>query len=203
MERRETFGTSGPRIVPRFFGGWGYEAGLCDAADMIERAYAGGVAMGGDLPSAPQTGAAGAADASPTFLISALRDPGTSSFPGGLLQRIQIIKAWPGGEGEVHQRVYDVVGSPDNGASVDLATCTPKGAGHDSLCTVWSDPEFDSAQSAVYYARVVENPSCRWSTWQCNALPEGEQPSGCSDPSVPKTIQERAWTSPIWYSGEG
>jgi hypothetical protein len=194
MKRRETFGTSGPRIKPRFFGGWGYDPGLCEAPDMLDRAYAGGVAMGGDLPAAPVGAVA------PSFLVSALRDPGTASFPGGKLQRIQVIKTWPGDEGEVEQRVYEVAGTPDNGTSVEEDTCRPVGEGHDSLCAVWSDPDFDASQGAVYYARAVENPSCRWSTWQCNALPEDERPPACSDESIPKTIQERAWTSPIWYS---
>ena len=191
MERRETFGTSGPRIRPRFFAGRGFEPSLCDAPDALAQAYARGVPMGGDIP---------AGEGTPSFLVSALRDPGTESFPGGKLQRIQIIKSWPGVEGEVHQQVYDVAGTADNGATVDPDTCTPQGLGADSLCTVWNDPEFDAAQSAVYYARVVENPSCRWNAWQCLALPEDERPAACSDPSIPKTIQERAWTSPIWYT---
>jgi hypothetical protein len=194
MKRRETFGTSGPRIQPRFFGGWTYDQALCSAPDMIERAYARGVPMGADLP--PRDESAGA----PRFVVSALRDPGTEAFPGGQLQRIQIIKGWAGEDGSVHQRIFEVAGSPDNRASVDPATCAPRGRGHESLCAVWSDPEFDPAQRAVYYARAVENPSCRWNAWQCLAIPEAERPAACSDPSIPSVIQERAWTSPIWYT---
>jgi len=149
--------------------------------------------MGGEL-SRPPAGAE-----APVFAVSALRDPGTSNFPGGLLQRIQIVKGWADDEGRFHQAVYDVAGSADNGASVDPATCEPRGPGHDSLCAVWGDPDFDPNRHAVYYARVVENPSCRWNAWQCLELPEAERPSSCSDPAIPQRIQERAWTSPIWY----
>ena len=193
MQARETFGTSGPRIQPRFFGGYGYAADLCGAPDFLAKGYAGGVPMGGEL-SRPPAGAE-----APVFAGSALRDPGTSTFPGGLLQRIQIVKGWADDEGRFHQAVYDVAGSADNGASVDPATCEPRGPGHDSLCAVWGDPDFDPNRHAVYYARVVENPSCRWNAWQCLELPEAERPSSCSDPAIPQRIQERAWTSPIWY----
>ncbi|MFP8876706.1 MAG: DUF3604 domain-containing protein, partial [Myxococcota bacterium] len=194
MHARETFGTSGPRIRPRLFGGYGYAADLCGDADFVTKGYAGGVPMGGELPAPP----AGAQ--APLFAVSALRDPGTAAFPGGLLQRIQIVKGWADDEGRFHQAVYDVAGSADNGASVDPSTCEPRGPGHDSLCAVWSDPEFDPGRHAVYYARVVENPSCRWNAWQCLSLPETQRPSSCSEPEIPTQIQERAWTSPIWYS---
>ena len=83
---------------------------------------------------------------------------------------------------------------------MDLATCKKSGAGADTLCGVWRDPDSDPKRRAVYYARIVENPSCRYTTWQCLALPEDERPPACSDPAIPKTIQERAWTSPIWYA---
>ena len=96
-----------------------------------------------------------------------------------------------------------MAGTRDNGADVDLASCTPRGSGHESLCAVWTDPDFDATTDAVYYARVVENPSCRWSTRMCNGLPEGERPDGCENARVPKTIQERAWTSPVWYTPSG
>ena len=194
--RRETFATSGPRIRPRFFGGWGFRADLCDDSDRVETAYRTGVPMGGRLESRPAT------SASPVFVASALRDPGTTDAPGGLLQRIQIVKGWPGEGDEMHQAVYDVAGGP-NDATVDLATCQPRGAGAEALCAVWRDPDFDPDVPAVYYARVVENPSCRWSTWQCLEFPEEERPPGCGDPGYPKTIQERAWTSPIFYAPPG
>ncbi len=195
LRRRETYGTSGPRIQVRFFGGWDYPDDLCSRADFVQRGYAGGVAMGGDLPERP----AGTAIA-PVFGVSALRDPGTPAHPGTPLQRVQIVKGWVGDDGLYQQRVSEVAGSAENGAGVDLASCEPRGAGHDSLCQVWRDPDFDPARRAVYYARVVENPSCRQSTFACNALPPEGRPPGCSDARVPKTIQERAWTSPIWYT---
>ena len=89
------------------------------------------------------------------------------------------------------------------GASVDLDTCTPTGMGFDSICHVWSDSEFDPSQEVAYYARVLQNPTCRWTQHECNALPEDERPAVCSDPKDPKTVQERAWTSPIWYEPAG
>jgi uncharacterized protein DUF3604 len=192
LKRREVFGTSGTRIAVRFFGGWEYGTGLCDDPRLLDKAYAGGVAMGGTLALRPQPAT------SPTFILSALRDSGTSTRPGVGLQRLQIIKGWIA-DGQPHQKVFDAAGGADNGAAVDTDTCTPLGTGADALCTVWSDPEFDPAQRAFYYARVIENPSCRWSTYTCNRLPTDQRPPACTDPAMPKTIQERAWTSPIWY----
>ena len=113
------------------------------------------------------------------------------------------MKGWAGEDGVFHQAVHDVVGSADNGASVAPESCAPTGPGADSLCAVWTDPDFDPARHAVYYARVVENPSCRWNAWQCLEFAEGERPEACDDPALPKVIQERAWTSPIWYVPAG
>ena len=195
IRRRETFGTSGPRMTVRLFGGWDYPEGLCDDPELVTKGYAGGVPMGGDLPARPE-GAQG-----PTFVVSALRDPGTEAHPGGLLQRAQIIKAWAGPDGTIHQQVVDVAGG-SNEASVDTATCAPKGSGHESLCAVWRDPGFDPSQRAVYYARVVENPSCRTVGWACAAAPDEAKPPFCGGPAG-KTGQERAWTSPIWFTPSG
>jgi hypothetical protein len=189
LQRRETFGTSGPRIEPRFFGGWNLDPALCDSPEMVSRAYASAVPMGADLPANQRAGS------TPGFLVSAVRDP-----MGHLLQRIQVIKGWTDSQGRTHQAIYDVAGNPDNGASVDVDTCEVRGSGFNQLCKVWRDPDFDPDVSAVYYARVLENPSCRWSTHQCNGLPRAERPATCTDPELPKTIQERAWTSPIWYN---
>ncbi len=194
LKRRETFSTTGPRIVPRFFGGWGLDADLCGEANLAKAGYAAGVPMGDRLPDRP-TGAT-----APSFAVSALADPGTTDHPGGLLQRLQIVKAWVGDDGLFHQEVHDVAGAPGNGATVDLATCEPMGPGARSLCSVWTDPDFDPDVDVIYYARVVENPSCRWSTWVCLSLPEDQRPDGCTKNQLPKTIQERAWTSPIWYA---
>ncbi|MCW5891208.1 MAG: DUF3604 domain-containing protein [bacterium] len=190
LRRRETFGTSGPRIAVRLFGGWDLPAGLCSDPAMLEVAYAQGVPMGGSLGAGP--------GGAPRLLVSALADAGTPAQPGLPLQRIQIVKGWVAG-GQSHQRVYDVAGDPNNGASVDPGTCATSGAGFSSLCTVWTDPDFDPTAPAFYYARVLENPRCRWHTVGCNALPPAERPASCSDPAVPRTVQERAWTSPVWY----
>ena len=122
------------------------------------------------------------------------------------LQRIQIVKGWLE-DGAPREQVYEVAGDPENGASVDLASCTPRGPGSDSLCSVWRDPDFEASQHAFYYARVVENPSCRWSTLVCNAKgvdcgePESvpEELAVCCEAGLAKTVQERSWTSPIWY----
>ena len=196
MQRRETFGTSGPRIVPRFFGGWDLPGDLCERDDLVARADAGGVPMGGDLPPATADEKAGG----PVFVVSALADPGTATHPGNPLQRLQIIKGWA--EGEIlHQQVVDVAGDAHNGADVDPASCEPRGPGARSLCGVWRDPDFDPERPAFYYARVVENPSCRYTARYCLTRSADERPAVCDDPAVPKIIQERAWTSPIWYEG--
>lgn len=203
MRRRETYGTSGPRIVVRFFGGWDYPSDMCERVDSARVGYERGVPMGGDLNAPP-------GDGPPTFFLSAMQDPGTSEQPGTPLQRIQIIKGWLDGEGRYRTEVFEVGGDPENGASVDPETCEPDPGrgGFSDLCTTWTDPTFDPDRPAFYYARVVENPVCRWSTWQCNvdgvdcSRPETvtEGYEGCCDEErFPKAIQERAWTSPIWY----
>ena len=188
FRRKETFATSGPRIKVRLFAGFG----LSDVDD-IPAAYADGVAMGGELH--------GTGNDTPTFLLHGHRDP--NSAP---LQRLQIVKGWLEG-GEAKEQVFDVACSdggvvdsrshrcPDNGAQVDLADCsiTP-GVGAAALATVWRDPTFAADQRAFYYARVLENPTCRWSTW--DALRAGVEPRD----DLPRTIQERAWSSPIWYT---
>lgn len=192
LRRREVFATSGPRIAVRFFGGWQFGNDPCGDPRLVEKGYAAGVPMGGVLPPAP----AGAA--APTFVVTALSDAGTEANPGAPLQRLQIVKGWIE-NGEAHEQVFDVAGNAENGATVDLDTCTPRGAGAASLCGVWTDPAFDARRHAFYYARAVENPTCRWSTYLCNTLPQDQRPPVCTDPAVPATIQERAWTSPIWH----
>jgi hypothetical protein len=192
LRRKEVFGTSGTRIAVRFFGGWSYPDSLCSDPDLIRKGYAGGVPMGSVLTAAPPGSTA------PTFLISALRDPGNDIRPGTPLQRLQVIKGWIA-NGEAHQQVFDVAGDPSNGASVDETTCVPQGVGAEALCTVWTDPAFDPTQHAFYYVRAIENPTCRWSTYVCNRLAPVDRPPACSDPKTPKSVQERAWTSPIWY----
>jgi hypothetical protein len=181
LRRREVFATSGPRIAVRLFGG-NVDRGACGQADLVAKAYASAVPMGGTLPRG---------GAAPSFVVAALRDPN-----GGLLQRVQIIKGWLDAAGS-HIQVHDVAGDANNGARVDTDTCVPSGPGASDLCAVWTDAAFDPAQHAFYYARVLENPSCRWNAYLCNSLPEAERPARCKD--APRTIQERAWTSPIWY----
>ncbi len=192
LRRKETFATSGPRIRVRFFASYDYPANLASRNDVVSQAYARGVTMGGDL--LPSRGKA------PSFLIWGVRDPRS-----GYLQRAQIIKGWVE-NGVARERVFDVACSdhltlntttwrcPDNGASVNTATCeVSKTRGDVELRTLWTDPTFDPKQRAFYYVRVLENPSCRWSTW--DAIRNGAPPS----PRLPQTITERAWSTPIWY----
>ena len=147
--------------------------------------------MGADLP--PATAGDG-----PVFVALALADPGTAKAPGQDLQRIQIIKGWVEA-GELHQRVFDVAGE-ENGAGVDPKTCESRGQGARELCGVFRDPDFDPATGAVYYARVLENPSCRHSAHECAGLAPENRPSGCAHRVMEEIQQERAWTSPIWYA---
>lgn len=205
MKRREAYATSGTRPTVRFFGGYSLPADLCTQPDYAGTAYANGVPMGGEIPQC--TACTPTPPDTPKFSVFALQDPGSPGHPGTALQRVQIVKGWVDAGGVTHEQVFDVAGDALNGASVDTGTCTPQGAGFASLCTVWQDPGFDPSQPAFYYARVVENPSCRWSQHECvraGVTCSGTTPSvagygSCCDPAVPKTIQERAWTSPIWY----
>jgi hypothetical protein len=189
MLRRETFGTSGPRIAPRFFAGWNYPEDLCDRPDLVETGYAGGVPMGADLPAVPVE------NAKPVFVAAALRDPSPMGAP---LQQLQLVKGWIDADGSRRTEVIVIAGG-DNEAGVDLETGQRFGAGHDSLCAVYRDDSFDPNQPAYYYIRVVENPSARWSVFDCLRLPEDERPAVCEDSSYPRSIQEMAWTSPIWF----
>jgi hypothetical protein len=200
MQRREAYGTSGTRPVVRFFGGWDYSEKMCASRDFAAQGYAGGVPMGSDLPQRPDDGAA------PRFAVWALRDPGGAGVAGTPLQRVQIVKGWIDG-GEAREKVFDVAGGL-NGASVDSSTCERKGEGASQLCAVWEDPDFDGDDRAFYYARVLENPTCRWSQKLCvDAGVRCDDPSSiargyeacCSETHV-RTQQERAWTSPIWYT---
>ena len=202
MRRREAYATSGPRIVSRLFGGRNYPPDLCNDPERVAHAYAAGVPMGGELP----TGAA-----SPTFLVMAGQDSGTPDSPGMPLQRIQIVKGWIDGNGDSREQVIDVAGDADNGAGVNLADCEPSGSGFAQLCAVWRDEQFDPGQQAWYYSRVLENPSCRWSQRMCVAAGVncaepasiGKGFEACCAPEHRPVIQERAWSSPIWYVPPG
>ncbi len=201
LRRRETFATSGPRIVFRLFAGWHLDDRMC-GADFAVRGDADGVPMGGELPAPPPGGA-------PVVAAWALQDPGTAESPGVPLQRLQIIKLWVA-DGEARETVIDVAGDPANGASVDPATCETSSAGFAQLCAVWRDPDFDPRAPALYYARAVQNPTCRWSAFACNAAGVRCEDSStirtgyeaCCDEAYPKAVQERAWTSPVWYTPE-
>ncbi|MFQ5416236.1 MAG: DUF3604 domain-containing protein [Myxococcota bacterium] len=201
--RREAFGTSGPRIPVRIFGSFEENWALC-GEDFARRGYAEGVPMGGDLPAAP-------ADTPPAFAVQAARDPGVHGAPGTPLQRIQIVKGWIE-DGSAREAVYDVVGHGAGEASVDPTTCERSGPGSDTLCGMWVDPDFDPGEHAFYYARVLENPSCRWSAYACNKLgvscsdresADRELFDACCGAETPRAIQERAWASPIWYTPAG
>ena len=193
FRRKETFATSGPRIRVRFFAGHDLDRSMLDSAQGLSQAYSRGVSMGGDLIAQN--------DQVPSFLVWAVRDAKTAP-----LQRVQIIKGWLD-KGEPRERVFDVACSdglnvdptthrcPDSGARVNLADCSISAdRGAVELKTVWQDPEFNGTQKAFYYARVLENPSCRWSTW--DALRAGVAPRENLD----SIIQERAWSSPIWLN---
>jgi len=224
IRRKETYATSGTRPVVRFFAGHELDSELCNADDMIEQAYRNGVPMGANLNS--KKGADGST-LEPSFLIHALKDVGTQRSPGIDLQRIQIVKGWIDDAGQTHEKVFDVAGKADTGASIDPNNCTPTGTGFKQLCSVWQDPEYEASQDAFYYARVLENPSCRWSTLHCQAAGVNPFASNCSElanrankaahargaegpvydkcclnedeePFYSPIIQERAWTSPIW-----
>jgi hypothetical protein len=201
LQRKETFGSSGVRIKPRFFASWDYPTDLLKQKNWIKTAYAEGVPMGGDLTGDP-TGMPKAR--TPVFVVHAVRDP--NSAP---LQRIQIIKGWTK-NGEMYEKIYDVAcsdgGKPDpkthrwagNGAKVDMNTLKPdETKGDAELSAVWTDPAFDMTVPAFYYMRVIENPVARWSTYDAKQL--GVKPLDI----VPTTIQERVWTSPIWYTPTG
>ncbi|MCH7742536.1 MAG: DUF3604 domain-containing protein [Proteobacteria bacterium] len=175
MIRREVFGTSGPRIKVRFFAGWSMDKNLCANPDLISVAYASGVPMGGDLmPSS--------ADEKPEFLAYAVRDP-----MGQKLEALHLIKGWVDAEGKLHNEVITIA-SHDSGAN--------------SLCTLYTDANFDPTQSTYYYLRVVEPATPRWHTYDCAKIPEADQPAVCGDGTYPETVQEMAWTSPIWYRGQ-
>ena len=193
LRRKETFATSGTRIKVRFFASYAFNNAPLNNPELVRDAYQNGTTMGSTLQAD--------GNHQPTFLTWAVADPNTAQ-----LQRIQIIKGWLK-NGEHQEQVYDVACSdgltvdpqthrcPDNGAQVNLADCsTTANVGAGELKTLWQDPNFIAGQEAFYYVRVLENPVCRWSTW--DALRAGKAPRS----DLPVTIQERAWSSPIWYS---
>jgi hypothetical protein len=200
IKSKETYGTSGTMIRLRFFGGWEYPGDLVKDPDFVKKSYAGGVPMGGDL--APREGKDLAK--APSFAVWALKDP-----ESGNLDRIQVVKVWDAPHtGYPVEKIYNIAWSdmvkrkpdadgklPPVGNTVDIKKATyTNDIGDTQLSAVWTDPDFDPTSSAAYYVRVLEIPTPRWSTYDAKTLgvdpPEG----------VPATIQERAWSSPIWYT---
>lgn len=184
LMRREVYATTGPRIRVRFFGGWDYAPQDPARPDAVARGYAGGVPMGGDLPRSP-----GGAHA-PRFLVMAMKDP-----IGANLERVQIVKGWRDSAGELHEQVYDVAVAEKRGSTVDVATATYTNTlGDAELAAVWEDPDFDAREQAFYYARVIEIPTPRWNVYDQVRL-GSEVPE-----AAPKAVQDRAYSSPIWYT---
>ena len=197
MKRREVYASTGPRIELRFFGGWEYGADAAYRPNLARIGYEGGVPMGGDLSSAPDGKA-------PRFLIRAVKDP-----LGANLDRVQVIKGWLDEDGETHERVYDVALSDGRcacagskalpvGSTVDIADASYTNTiGDPELAVVWEDPDFDASEPAFYYVRVLEIPTPRWTAYDAKAfdIPLEDIPA-----DVPMTLQERAYSSPIWYT---
>ena len=194
MQRRETYATTGPRMVVRFFGGFDFEAKDANNRMPAQIGYTNGVPMGGDL-SAATSGKA------PTFLVAALKDP-----IGANLDRYQVIKGWLDAQGQLHEKVYDVAWSGDRkpgadgklpsvGNTVDVANATwSNSIGSPELIAVWKDPQFDPSQRAFYYGRVIEIPTPRWTAYDAKRF-------GLTLPKeIPMITTDRAYTSPIWYT---
>ncbi|GAB5375277.1 MAG: DUF3604 domain-containing protein [Acuticoccus sp.] len=199
MKRKEVYATTGTRPFVRFFGGWEFEPTDAERRDPGAVGYGKGVPMGGDLPP-PAAGST-----APSFLVAALKDP-----LSGNLDRIQIVKGWVDGAGEMRERVYNVVWSGDRtadaggnlppvGSTVDVANATwTNTIGAPELIGVWQDPDFDPALKAFYYARVIEIPTPRWTAYDAAYFEDAQFAS-----DVPMTVTERAYTSPIWYAPQG
>jgi hypothetical protein len=194
LHRRETYATTGTRMLVRFFGGWDFEKADAHTRNPAEAGYSKGVSMGGDLSKAKEGKA-------PSFLVAALKDP-----IGANLDRIQIVKGWLDAKGELHEKVYDVTWAGDRkpdakgklpsvGSTVDVEKATwTNTIGVPELITFWQDPDFDAKESAFYYARVIEIPTPRWTAYDAKRF--GVKPP----PGTRMTITERAYTSPIWYT---
>ena len=194
MRRKEVYASTGPRVTVRFFGGWGYSTADAARPDLARVGYAKGVPMGGDLTEAP--------NGAPTFLIRAVKDP-----DGANLDRVQLIKGWRDQDGELHEKIYNVALSdgrtespegevPAVGSTVDVRNASyTNSIGDPELAVVWADPDFDRAELAFYYLRVLEVPTPRWTAYDAKSYGLKDLPD-----EVPMVTQERAYTSPIWYT---
>ena len=197
MKRKETYATTGPRMTVRFFGGWGYEKEDALKPDLARIGYSKGVPMGGDLTSAPK-------GQSPNFLILAVKDP-----KGANLDRVQVIKGWHDKNGELHEKIYNVALSDNRkenwrgqvkpvGSTVNVKDASYTNTiGDPELAVVWTDPDFNKDELAFYYVRVLEIPTPRWTAYDAKFFGLKDIPK-----EVPMITQERAYTSPIWYSPE-
>jgi hypothetical protein len=194
--RKEVYGTTGTRLRVRVFGGWDFEAEEVSRADFARAGYTRGVPMGGDLRPGPE-------GAMPTFMVRALRDP-----DGANLDRIQIIKGWLEANGETQERIWDVAcagreivadacdGEVGSTVNIEDASWTNT-IGSAALAGFWKDPEFDPAEKSFYYVRVLEIPTPRWTAYDAKFF-DIDMPDG-----TPMTVQDRAYTSPIWYTPKG
>jgi hypothetical protein len=194
MKRKEVYSTTGPRMSVRLFGGFDFSKDDIFSNDFVNIGYSKGVPMGGDLSKAPK-------GKSPSFLVAAVKDP-----DGANLDRVQVIKGWLDSKGEVHEKVYDVAASDNRmilkgkiqkniGSTVDLKTATYKNTiGDAQLISQWTDPSFDPSVKSFYYVRVIEIPTPRWTAYDVVRL--GSEMSA----DVPMVLQERAYSSPIWYN---
>ena len=195
MSRKEVYATSGTRLLVRVFAGWDFEAADLDRSDFAEQGYERGVPMGGDLSDAPAGG-------TPSLLVRAVRDA-----DGASLDRVQVIKGWLDANGETQEQIYDVAVSDGRAIGPDGRSMTPVGdtvnveaatytnaIGDPYLTGYWEDPDFDPNERAFYYVRVIEIPTPRWTTYDARFFGT-EIPDG-----APTSIQDRAYTSPIWYT---
>ena len=185
MRRREVYATTGPRMQVRFFGGWNYAEEDVLGPDSVFAGYRKGVPMGADLPPRPAKDSG-----APGFLVMALKDP-----LGANLERVQVIKGWLDGAGQAHEKVYDVAVAAKTGSTVDATKASyTNTVGRAQVTRYWQDPDFDPAQSAFYYMRVIEIPTPRWTAYDAARL--GTELL----PETPTVVQDRAYTSPIWYT---
>ncbi|MDB0047382.1 DUF3604 domain-containing protein, partial [Porticoccaceae bacterium] len=195
MKRKEVYASTGPRMTVRFFGGWDYEKEDAFKPDLVDIGYTKGVPMGGDLTHAPK-------GKSPKFLIRAVKDP-----DGANLDRVQVIKGWHDKNGELHEKIYNVALSDNRkenwrgkvkpvGSTVDIKDASYTNTiGDSELAVVWTDPDFNQDEPAFYYVRVLEIPTPRWTAYDAKYFDLKDIPE-----EIPMVTQERAYTSPIWYS---